>query len=263
MNIREIPITSLLEQFQPYLNIVVALVIIAIIYLIAKKLLYKLRLKGVITHGTEGTLRIIILITITAIALPMLFSSIFQRYEIVWLSIAIFITMSAIILTSLYSYIESTFMYLIVMSSGIVKEGDNIEIAIDGKNYMGRVILAEGSHMILRTTHGTSVLIPYKKVFNAIIVKKQHTSLRFMVKLYGYNLDVKTLIEKITNILKRSKIIIKEEISIKPHEISDDSVTLNIELSIMNPSSVNECYEEVVKNLTSELPYRIDIEIVE
>lgn len=263
MDIREIPMASLLEYIQPYLNLIIALIVVAIVYFIAKKLLYKLRLRGLITHGTEGTLRAIILIAMMVIALPIAFSSIFQRYEIAWLSIATLIFIGIVVVVSLYSYIENSLMYLIVISSGIVREGDNVEIVVDGKSYTGRVILAEGSHMMLRTNHNASILIPYRKVFNAIIVKKQHILLKFMAKIYGYNIDVKTLIERIVNVLKRSKTIIREEISVKPHEISDNSVTLAIELGIMNPSSINECYEEIVKNLTSELPYRVDIEVID
>jgi hypothetical protein len=31
----------------------------------------------------------------------------------------------------------------------------------------------------------------------------------------------------------------------------------------MNPSNINECYEEIVKSLSMELPYKIDIKILE
>lgn len=84
-----------------------------------------------------------------------------------------------------------------------------------------------------------------------------------MVKIYSYNLDAKSLIERVMNILRKSKIIVREEISVKPHEISDNDMKLSIEVGILNPSSMSECYEEIIRNLTSELPYRIDIEIIE
>ncbi|MEM0005632.1 MAG: hypothetical protein QW406_02065, partial [Ignisphaera sp.] len=69
MDIREIPMASLLEYIQPYLNLIIALLVVAIVYFIAKRLLYKLRLRGLITHGTEGTLRAVILIAMMVIAL--------------------------------------------------------------------------------------------------------------------------------------------------------------------------------------------------
>ncbi|MCS7112199.1 MAG: hypothetical protein N3D82_04280 [Ignisphaera sp.] len=81
MNIKEITIVHIIEQLQPYLNVIIALSMMIVAYLIAKKLLYKLRLKGIITHGTESTLRIIILVFIVTIALPVMLSSIFQRYN--------------------------------------------------------------------------------------------------------------------------------------------------------------------------------------
>jgi hypothetical protein len=260
---RDISILTILEYINPYLNIIIALIIMVIIYYIAKKLLYRLRIKGIITRNTEGTLKVIILITLASIILPTLFSTVLQRYEILWLSIAIFTFMGVTIMVSLHSYLENSLMYIIVVASGILKDGDDIQIEIDGKSYIGRVTLTEGSHMHLRTNHGASVLIPYKKVFNAIIVKRQYTVLRFMIKIYGYNLDIESLIEKIVNIIKKAKTIIREEISVKLHEAADDNVSLDIEVGIMNPSNINECYEEIVKSLSMELPYKIDIKILE
>lgn len=254
---------SMLESFQQYLNIPIALIVMAVAYLSARKLLHRLRLKGVISHGAEGILKLVILVIIVITVLPIVFSSILQRYEIVWLSIATFTLTAAVMIASIYSFIENVLMYLVVVSSGMIREGDNIEIVIDGRNYVGRVVLAEGSHMILRTEHSASVLIPYRKVFNAIIVKKQRTLLKFMVKVYSYNLDIRTLIERVISIVRKSRIIVREEVSVKLHEISEDSVKLSIEVGIMNPGSVGECYEEIARNLTSELPYRVDIEIVE
>lgn len=81
--------------------------------------------------------------------------------------------MGVIVVVSLYSYIKNILTYLIVVLSGIVREGDNIEIVVDGKSYVGRVMLTEGSHMVLRTNRSASVFIPHKKVFNAIIVKSR------------------------------------------------------------------------------------------
>ncbi|MCC6014835.1 MAG: hypothetical protein LM564_03925, partial [Desulfurococcaceae archaeon] len=66
-----------------------------------------------------------------------------------------------------------------------------------------------------------------------------------------------------TNVVRSSKLVDRSSVSVKPLEVREDRLVLLVEAEAINPRNVDECYDELVKALIREIPYKVSIEIVE
>ncbi len=254
-------ISSLLLNIIIY--IVLAIAIVATVYTIIKKVLSSLRVRGVISRRVEETGKMIVLIISIIIVIPMLLSSIFAVTEAKWIAIAILFIIIFIGLYSFRNYLENSISFLFIVSSGIINDGDNIRIEIGDKSYEGTAIIREGEYMILKTNHGSYIYIPYSIILKSIIIKTVQSHITAKLYIHGQGIDIERLVNDVSNIIRKSsKYIDKSSISVKPVEAGDNGVTLLIEADIVNPRKIDECYEEMVKIITRELPYRASIEII-
>ncbi|ADM27282.1 hypothetical protein Igag_0444 [Ignisphaera aggregans DSM 17230] len=245
------------------LYIALAITIIVVVYTITKRALSSLRIKGKISRRVEETGKMIALIATMIIVIPMLLSSVFAIAEVKWITMAILLIMIFIGIYSLRNSLENSISFLFIVSSGIINDGDNVRIEFGGKSYEGTAILKEGEYMLLKTDHGNYIYIPYSIVLKSVIIKMVQSHIMAKLYIHGQGIDIEKLVNDISNIIKKSsKYIDKTNISIKPVEVDDESVTLLLEADIANPRKINECYEELIKIITREVPYRASIEII-
>lgn len=245
------------------LYIVLAIAIVVVVYIATKKALSSLRIRGVISRRVEETGKMIVLVISIIIVIPMLLSSVFAVAEARWIAIAILFIIIFIGIYSFRNYLENSISFLFVVSSGIINDGDNVRIEIGDKSYEGTAIIREGEYMILRTEHGSYIYIPYSLILKSIVIKTIQSHITAKLHIHGQGIDVEKLVNDVSNIIKKSsKYIDKSSISVKPIEAGDEGVTLLLEVDIVNPRKIDECYEEMVRIITRELPYRASIEII-
>ncbi len=245
------------------LYIVLAIAIVIAVYIILGKVLSSLRIRGVIGRRVEETGKMAVLIISIIIVVPMLLSSVFEVAEARWIAIAILFMVIFIGIYSFRNYLENFVSYLFVVLSGIIDDGDNIRIEIGGKSYEGTAIIGEGEYMILKTDHGSYIYVPYSAILKSIIIKTIQSHIVAKLYVRGQGIDVEKLVNDVSSIIRKSsKYIEKSSVSVKPVEANEEGVTLLLDVDIVNPRKIDECYEEMVKIIMRELPYRVSIEII-
>lgn len=172
------------------------------------------------------------------------------------------LAVAVIILFSIAGYVSNSISYLLVALTSIVRDGEYVRVFIDGMEFEGRVLLVEGNHVVLKTEPGTSVLIPYSRLLKAVIVKMSRLPLVLKVRVVKPGGGIDEVIEKVSNAIRKSRLVDRATVSVRPIGVREDEVLLRVEAEAVNPRSVDDCLEELVRLLLNELPYKISVEIV-
>ena len=243
------------------IEVLVISIIVAIIYIAIRRIVSRFRSKGFISRGTEETIRFVSFTVLSLIVLAVAVSYWLQNY----ITAAFFITILAmfigVMVYSIRTYIENALSYLIFVTSNIVKDGENVKIDYGGKVYEGRINITEGSYATIATENKT-VFIPYSVLLKSVITKSLRNVVKFRLRVKGQNLELDKVIENIRETVKDLKMINRESIDIKPLEIKEDEIILNLSFEVPNPRNIEECYEMLVKLLTREIPYRLSFELI-
>lgn len=253
---------EMLNVWQPFLYLVVSILVIYIAYYAVKVFLSRLRLRGLISKRSEETIKIVALITLVVMIIPVAISALVPHPLVPVVSLAISIIVVVVVVFSTIGYLTNTVSYLLVALTSTIKDGEYVRVLIDGREYEGRAQLVEGNYMILRSEPGVSVYIPYGRLLRSVIVKMSQLPLLLRIKITKPGSSLDEIVGKVYEIIRKSKLINKNSISLRPIEASEDTVVLEAEVETMNPRNVGECYEELVKTLIKELPYKVSIEIV-
>ncbi len=250
------------EAWSPVLYLAISAVIIYATYYVARIALARLRLRGIISRKFEETVKLVVLILTAAIVLPAAFSTVVPHPLVPTVSLAVVLTVVAVVLFSVIGYISNSLAYLVVALTSMVRDGEYVRVLIDGKEFEGRVLLVEGNHVVLKADPGTSVFIPYSRLLRSVIVKMSRLPLVLRVRVAKPGGNIDEVIEKVYSAIRRSRLVDKANISVRPLGVREDEVVLRVEAEAVNPKNVDDCLEELVRLLLNELPYKISVEIV-
>jgi hypothetical protein len=257
------PVDDIVGNYLPALYILASLVALAAIYYASKAFLARLRLRGIISRRSEETAKLVILAIATVIIIPAALSAVTPHPLVPAVSIAVALLVVAVVLFSIIGYIANSLSYLIVATTSIVRDGELVRVELDGREYEGRALLSEGNYMVLKTESGASVLIPYSRLLKSVIVKLSQVPIVLRVEVESPRGSLDEVIRKVTNVVRSSKLIDRSSVSVKPLEVSEDKLVLLVEAEAANPRNVSECYDELVKALIREIPYKVSVEVVE
>ncbi|MCC6015006.1 MAG: hypothetical protein LM564_04800 [Desulfurococcaceae archaeon] len=257
------PVDDIVGNYLPALYILASLVALATIYYASKAFLARLRLRGIISRRSEETAKLVILAIATVIIIPAALSAVTPHPLVPAVSIAVALLVVAVVLFSIIGYIANSLSYLIVATTSIVRDGELVRVELDGREYEGRALLSEGNYMVLKTESGASVLIPYSRLLKSVIVKLSQVPIVLRVEVESPRGSLDEVIRKVTNVVRSSKLIDRSSVSVKPLEVSEDKLVLLVEAEAANPRNVSECYDELVKALIREIPYKVSVEVVE
>lgn len=251
-----------LDSWLPVLYLVISIAVIYSVYYVAKIALTRLRLRGIISRRFEETAKLIVLALAAVIVLPAAVSAVVPHPLVPTVSLTVSLIVVAVVLFSIAGYVSNSLSYLLVALTSTVKDGEYVRVLVDGKEYEGRVLLVEGNYMILRTEPGASVLIPYGRLLRSVIVKLSQLPLMLRIRVAKPGSSIDEIVEKVTNAVRKSKLVNKTSISVRPVGVSEDEVVLIAEAEAVNPKNINDCFEDLVKILIRELPYKVSIEVV-
>ncbi len=240
----------------------ISAIVIYTAYYVAKVSLSRLRLRGIISRRFEETVKLVVLVLAAAIVLPVAISTIVPHPLVPTVSLAVVLTVAAVVLSSIIGYISNSLAYLVVALTSIVRDGEYVRVLVDGREFEGRVLLVEGNHVILKTEPGVSVLIPYSRLLKSVIVKISRLPLALRVRVVKPGGSIDEVIEKVSNAIRKSRLVEKGSISVRPIGVREDEVVLRVEAEAINPKNIDDCLEELVRLLLNELPYKISVEIV-
>lgn len=246
----------------PLLYFIASLLVIYVAYYVLRISLSRLRLRGVISRRFEETAKLLGLAVLIAIVVPAAISTVVAHPLAPTLSVAVAVIVVSVILASLMGYISNSLSYLVVALTSSIKDGEYVKVVVDGKEYEGRVMLVEGNYMVLKTDPGTSVLIPYSRLLRSVIVKLSQMPLILRIRVSNPGNDVSDVVNRVAETIRKSKLVNKATVSVRPLEIGEDSLVLLAETETQNPKNIGECFEEIVKALIKELPYKVTIEVV-
>jgi len=256
-------VESIVGNYLPILYLLTSLVALVVIYHVSKAFLARLRLRGIISRRSEETAKLIILAIATVIIIPAALSAVTPHPLAPAVSIAVALLVVAVVLFSIMGYVANSLSYLIVATTSIVRDGELVRVELDGKEYEGRALLSEGNYMVLKTESGASVLIPYSRLLRSVIVKLGQVPVVLRVEVESPRGSLDEVVRKVTNVVRSSKLVDRSSVSVKPLEVREDRLVLLVEAEAINPRNVDECYDELVKALIREIPYKVSIEIVE
>ncbi|MEM2207836.1 MAG: mechanosensitive ion channel family protein [Sulfolobales archaeon] len=255
-------IAEILTNWLPVLYLAISLALIYLAYYTAKISLAKLRLRGIISRKFEETAKLIALAITAVIVLPAAISALVPHPLVPTVSLAVSLIVIAVVLFSIIGYVANSLSYLIVALTSTVRDGEYVRILVDGREYEGRVLLVEGNYMVLRTEPGASVMIPYSRLLRSVIIKLSQLPLVLRIKVVKPGGNIDEVVEKVANAVRKSRLVNKTSVSVKPIEASEDGVVLIAEAEAVNPRNINDCFEDLVKILMKELPYKVSIEVV-
>ncbi|MEM0027506.1 MAG: hypothetical protein QXT53_05805 [Ignisphaera sp.] len=253
------PITIELSILYMVLYIVVAIAIVIAIYVTIGRILRGLRIKGVISRRAEELIKIIVLVLSALIVIPIAISS-FIQYTL-WFSISIAIIIIIVVIISLRSLIENTFSYLILVSSGLLRDGEYIQVNVDDGAYEGKVVLLEGNFMEILTPDNRIVFIPYRQVLNSVIVKQSLQILKFRLDVYGHGLDIDRIVNTVREILSRSRFVASIN-DIRLLEVKEGEASFLVEVGLRTPGATTLCVSDVYKALSKSIANRFRVEIL-
>lgn len=241
-------------------EILIILVVVIAIHLAIRRILSRFRTRGIISRGTEETIRFTSFATLSLIVLAVAISYWFQNYITLTFFISLLAMFIGVIIYALRTYIENALSYLVFVTSNVARDGEIIKVEYGDKIYEGKINITEGGYATI-VMENNAVYIPYSILLKSIIIKSLYNIVRFKLKLRGQNLDLEKVVEDIKEATKSLKMINKESIEIKPIEVKEDEIILNISFEVPNPRNIEECYETLVKILTRKMPYRISFEL--
>ncbi|MEL9940427.1 MAG: hypothetical protein QW348_06325 [Ignisphaera sp.] len=253
------PITIELSFLYMILYIVVAIAIVIAIYIVVGRVLRGLRVKGVISRRVEELIKIIVLVLSALIAIPIAISS-FVQYSL-WFSVTIVVIIIIAVIVSLRPLIENSFSYLILVSSGLLRDGEYIQVNVDDGVYEGKVVLLEGNFMEIITSDNRIVFIPYRQVLNSVIVKQSLQILKFKLYVYGHGLDIDRIINTIREILSKSRFVTSIN-DIRLLEVKEGEASFLVEVGLRAPGVATSCISDVYKALSKSIANRFRVEIL-
>lgn len=256
------PVEDIIGSYMPVLYLLASLIALVAIYYTSKTFLARLRLRGIISRKSEETAKLVILAIAMVIIIPAALSAVTPHPLVPAVSIAVALIVIAVVLISIMGYVANSLSYLIVATTSIVRDGELVRVEIDGKEYEGRALLSEGNYMVLKTESGAAVLIPYSRLLKSVIVKLSQVPVLLRIEIEGPRGNLDEIVGKVTNVVRSSKLVEKGSISVRPLEVSDEKLVLLVEAEAVNPRNVDECYDELIKALIREIPYKVSIEIV-
>jgi len=256
------PVEDIIGSYMPVLYLLASLIALVAIYYASKTFLARLRLRGIISRKSEETAKLVILAIAMVIIIPAALSAVTPHPLVPAVSIAVALIVIAVVLISIMGYVANSLSYLIVATTSIVRDGELVRVEIDGKEYEGRALLSEGNYMVLKTESGATVLIPYSRLLKSVIVKLSQVPVLLRIEIEGPRGNLDEIVGKVANVVRSSKLVEKGSISVRPLEVSDEKLVLLVEAEAVNPRNVDECYDELIKTLIREIPYKVSIEIV-
>jgi|GEM_PF-639387 len=252
-------ITDVLQQLN-LIPLLITILCVVVVYLVTRKLLSRFRAKGLISRGTEEAVKIGALLLSAFIVITVAISSWLQMYAASILIVAIIVLIIGTGIYTVRTYVENSISYVLFVSSNVIKDGDFVRIDVGGKIYEGRISMVEGSYATIDTPN-SRVYIPYSVLLRSIITKVTRYTFGFKLKINGQNLELDKVINELKEILSREmKMMVKEGLDVKPIEIRDDEIVLQVSIEVMNPRNISECYETLARVLPRKLPYRFSIE---
>ncbi len=256
-------IEGIAGSYLPILYLLISLAALVAIYYASRTFLARLRLRGIISRRSEETAKVLILAVAMIIIIPAALSAVTPHPLVPAVSIAVALLVAAIVLFSVIGYIANSLSYLIVATTSVIRDGELVRVEIDGKEYEGRALLSEGNYMVLKNESGASVLIPYSRLLKSVIVKLSQVPILLRIEIESPRGSLDEIVRKVSSVVRSSKLVEKSGISVKPVEVRDERLVLLVEAETVNPRNVSECYDELIRALIREIPYKVSIEIVE
>ncbi|MCX8185043.1 MAG: hypothetical protein RMI56_01900 [Sulfolobales archaeon] len=255
-------LATTLSDWLPVIYLVISVALVYAAYYAAKVSLRKLRLRGIISRKFEETAKLLVLVVAAVIVVPAAISVLLPHPLVPIVSLSVLVIVVAVALFSVVGYISNSLSYLIVALTSIVRDGEYVRIIVDGREYEGRAMLIEGNYLILKTEPGVSVLVPYSQLLKSVVVKLSQLPLTLRIRVLKPGSSLEEIVEKVSGAIKKSRLVNKAGVSVRPIGVSEDEVVLMIETEVANPKSIDECFEDLAKILLKEIPYKISIEVV-
>ncbi|MCS7099525.1 MAG: hypothetical protein RMH84_00290 [Sulfolobales archaeon] len=255
-------LAAMLSSWLPVLYLVISIALVYAAYYFARVSLRKLRLRGIVSRKFEETAKLVVLAVAAAIVVPAAISALFPHPLVPVVSLSVLVIIAALTLFSVIGYVSNSLSYLIVALTSTIRDGEYVRIVVNGREYEGRAMLIEGNYLVLRTEPGVSVLVPYSQLLKSVIVKLSQLPLTLRIRVVKPGGSLEEIVKRVSDAIRKSKLINKTEISVKPVEVSEDEVVLMVETEAVNPKSANNCFEDIAKILLKEIPYKITIEVV-
>jgi small-conductance mechanosensitive channel len=251
------PLFTGIESLYPVLYLAITIAIIIVVYGVVKKVLKRLEQRRVISKRVEGVLELVILIVAIAIAIPLALSS-YAQYSILFSVVILSVILLALVI-AFRDYIANAASYLVIISSGVVKDGERVRVVINGVNYEGKVELLDNGFIQLIKEDGTVTYIPYRHLIHATIVKFKHPILRLRMRFRGHGIVAENLVERIREMLERFEGV-AEVYDIRPLELREEHIVVRAEVGLKKEPTT--FLLELYRRLPSEMQCKCEVEVL-
>ncbi|MDM7275386.1 MAG: mechanosensitive ion channel [Thermoprotei archaeon] len=262
------------EALRGYYDIVarlgLSLVVIlgfALTYYLLNGFLGKLRARRVIERGLENTIKVLALAVIVIVAVPFVFSILVGYQMAMLFSIAVLALTGLVLALAVKGYTSNIISQLLIVSEGVLREGEYVKIELGSGGYEGRVLSSSGGYLILKDDRGNAIHIPYSILNNSIIVKMTGGLIRVKLKVKGGDLTVERVLHMVESTLEKCKTIDKRDLTVKLLRVGDEDaekvVIMMVEAKTLNPRNEDKAKEEIVELLVKNIPYETSATIIE
>jgi hypothetical protein len=241
--------------------IVIAIVIAILIYYIISRALDRIGYRYATFRRAMGIIRFSIATIIAISALYVIYNIVIGGVGVQQTIVAAIIVVSVILIIVLMfrNLLENLGSYVVVVSSGIVRDGDRVKIITDEGVYEGRLELDNYNFAKIVDDRGTFSYIPYKTLLNSIIIKSSSRTVNIKLRFYGYNIELKDIINEISSIIDELGLAM-ESVNVRPVSIKENEAIVMIEAAVKK--DVNYFIAEVIDRIRSKSLYRFDVELL-
>jgi len=248
------------SQMLSIVNIVITIVIAFLIYYIISRALDRIGHRYATFRRAVGIIRFSTATIIAILALYVIYN-IVGGVGVQQTIVATIIVVSVILVIALMfrNLLENLGSYTTIVLSGIVRDGDRVKIITDEGVYEGRLELDNYNFAKIVDDRGTLSYIPYKSLLNSIIIKSSSRTVNIKLRFYGYNIQLKNIINEISSIVDKLGLAV-ESANIKLVSIKENEATVIIEVAVKK--DVNYFIVEFIDRIRSKSLYRFEVELL-
>ncbi|MCI4436191.1 MAG: hypothetical protein JHC33_05200 [Ignisphaera sp.] len=247
-------------QMLSIVHIVITIVIAFLVYYIISRALDRIGYRYATFRRAVGIIRFSTATIIAILALYVIYN-IVGGVGVQQTIVATIIVVSVILVIALMfrNLLENLGSYAVIVLSGIVRDGDRVKIITDEGVYEGRLELNNYNFAKIVDEKGTLSYIPYKSLLNSIIIKSSSRTVNIKLRFYGYNIQLKNIINEISSIVDELGLAV-ESANIKLVSIKENEATVIIEVGVKK--DVNYFIVEFIDRIRSKSLYRFDVELL-
>ncbi len=243
------------------LMVILGSIAIFVLMFIFFKVISSLRFRGKISRTIESRLKTILAITFISFYIVFILLAFRATGWIIPITV---VAIAFIILLALRPVIENVFAYILILATGIIREGEHVAIKLNNVTYEGVVVEVNSNYTVLRVGTESRLYIPNSFVVRATVLKPRGLILKLKTRIRGIDTNIiPEFHENLRKALMASKRLVKSGIAISLVEIHDKYCSFLIEAPIQNPKNALEAQYEVfsiIRDLASKYGFEVHME---